>query len=656
MLIERYLEKRGLDAACVQSLGWEIDTELDLKLFRDRLNDNLYHAHVEEILWIPIKGTNGHIISWIIRLLPDAPGAPRFLCAKGSGGFPYLSAKVFGLSRSQPLIITEGPIKAETCDQAGVAAIGLNGVWGASPKAKDGTQIVLWPSIIENVDLRQRKVYIAFDADAQSNADVRAASIRLLFLLYAAGAHVFQLTSWDVSEGKGIDDFLVAVAAGSSVPEEFFPPQSPGEKLQMLINDAVPFLDTLQKIPTDLEAVGDALSKVALTSLCRDQLCKMLAPKLGVQTASLRQIGQKTETNTIVPPLSEPWSTEVAGEELLNEICTLVERHIVMGDFDLVTTALWVPLSYLHDLVDTLPMLAITSPIMRCGKTRLLTILSRLVRQALACSNISPSSVFRVVEKYSPTLLIDEAETFLREHEELRGIINSGHTRGAAYVIRTNPNTMEPEKFSTWAPKVIALIGKLTPTLVDRSFTICMMRRGKDKIIRPLRDTPSSEFEELQRKLVRWTNDIRLDLTSVETALPKTLNDRAAENWLPLLAIAKCAGPTWFQLALDAAERASQEEDGDEDEIKIRILRILKEHDDPHIDFLPTADIIQVLNKDIEAPWMSWRTAAGGCGMVAEKLSRILRDFHVRSQRNQNLKGRPYGYWRKDLLPLFEHC
>ena len=58
-----------------------------------------------------------------------------------------------------------------------------------------------------------------------------------------------------------------------------------------------------------------------------------------------------------------------------------------------------------------------------------------------------------------PTLLIDEADSFAKDNEELRGILNSGHIKAAAHVIRNLKH--KPRRFSTWAPKAIAMIGAL---------------------------------------------------------------------------------------------------------------------------------------------------------------------------------------------------
>ncbi len=76
----------------------------------------------------------------------------------------------------------------------------------------------------------------------------------------------------------------------------------------------------------------------------------------------------------------------------------------------------------------------------------------------------------------APTLLIDEADTFLPENEELLGILNSGHRRGGS-VLRTVGEEFEPPSFSTHSACAVALIGKLPATLADRSVPIELLRR-----------------------------------------------------------------------------------------------------------------------------------------------------------------------------------
>jgi hypothetical protein len=136
------------------------------------------------------------------------------------------------------------------------------------------------------------------------------------------------------------------------------------------------------------------------------------------------------------------------------------------------------------------PLLALTSPEKRCGKTTTLSLLTRLVPRPLLSSNISPAALFRIVEKYCPTLLIDEADSFLRDKEELRGILNSGHTRDAAYVVRTVGDDKEPCRFSTWAPKAVALIGRLSVQALIRYIRGAGSRRSWTKRAQVFRSWP----------------------------------------------------------------------------------------------------------------------------------------------------------------------
>jgi hypothetical protein len=105
------------------------------------------------------------------------------------------------------------------------------------------------------------------------------------------------------------------------------------------------------------------------------------------------------------------------------------------------------------------------------------------------------------------------------------------------------------EQFSTWTPKVIALIGKLPDTLADRSITVKMRRKRNDEIKEKIRYSKlHEELKDIRRKLLRWADDIELN---GEPNIPKGLDDRAADNWIPLLSIAKKI--EWSEQAKSAA-------------------------------------------------------------------------------------------------------
>ena len=183
---------------------------------------------------------------------------------------------------------------------------------------------------------------------------------------------------------------------------------------------------------------------------------------------------------------SENFIQLVNNPKVSDDIKNILNWHMVFPDHVAEACTLWVLHTHAIDAARISPLLAITSPEKRCGKTTLECLLSKLTHRPLPAANISPAALFRAVEKWQPTLLIDEADTFLRGNDELRGIINSGHTRDTAFVIRTVGDDHEPARFSTWGPKAIALIGTLPPTLHDRSIVIRLRRKKPDEKVQRL--------------------------------------------------------------------------------------------------------------------------------------------------------------------------
>lgn len=659
MLGEQYLLARGLPLDVAQVNGIEIDPHPERVKIEERLGVNCVPlwTFASEILWFPLYNKERERISWIGRGLPTIGGKPKFVSpTKSSGiptGIPYTPLRVWrDIGKPiNPLIITEGPIKSLVLVQAGVLAIGLNGVFGAQETAPNG-KLVLRKELVE-LGIRGRKVLLCFDADGSSNPEVRLAEIRLWFLLRAAGAEVRKFTSWDESEGKGIDDYLVNAT-------EQDPNQTRKTIVQMLSEDAQPFISSLRKHNTiDLDAVVSELEKVALTAPQRDQLCKELWDPLGVRVEVLRQIGAQQEKDgqsNIGFKELKPWDEEVSGEVLLHDISALVKRHVIVGDHALVADSLWCVMTYLCDVVEFLPVLAILSPQKRCGKTRHLGLLTRLVYKPLPSVFIKAAALYRSIEKWHPTMLLDEADNYLKEDTELHSVINSGHSRDSCWVPRCVGDNHEVQLFSTWTPKVIAQIGKLQPpSLGDRAVIINMVRRTKDEKVEPLRATPPETFEALRRKMMRWATDNATRIATAKPLIPAQLDDRAADNWSPLLAIAEVVGGDWPDLARKAAIMLSGDAD-DEDSVVSILLACLRALFKSRAmskkkDFLPTEEILKELNSDEEAPWSDWR---GGKGLSAEKLKSLLGRYSVRSIQKQIQGNRARGYEFGDLKPIFD--
>jgi hypothetical protein len=146
--------------------------------------------------------------------------------------------------------------------------------------------------------------------------------------------------------------------------------------------------------------------------------------------------GRRAKTANTLPILARPHSKEEQGIGLLNELVAVFSRYVILPRGGAEAAALWVIHAHAHDAARISPILAITSPEMRCGKTTMLELLQALTPNAILTSNVTAPALFRLVDKYSPTLLVDEADTFLKNQEQMRNILNSGHRRSSATIVR----------------------------------------------------------------------------------------------------------------------------------------------------------------------------------------------------------------------------
>ena len=147
-------------------------------------------------------------------------------------------------------------------------------------------------------------------------------------------------------------------------------------------------------------------------------------------------------------PEIKPWPNPVSGVDVLDELVATFRSYLALQDGAAEAMALWVMFTHAFDVAEASPRLALTSPVPQCGKSRVLSILTLLVPRPAPASNWTPAVVFRVIERDLPTLLIDEADTFLDQRSDLRGILNSGHTRPTAFVMRADGDNYEPRSFS----------------------------------------------------------------------------------------------------------------------------------------------------------------------------------------------------------------
>jgi putative DNA primase/helicase len=289
----------------------------------------------------------------------------------------------------------------------------------------------------------------------------------------------------------------------------------------------------------------------------------------------------------------------------------------------------------------------IESPQKRCGKTTLMALIAAVAARALSASNITPAALFRTIEKWQPTLLIDEADTFLHNNHELRGVLNAGHTRSQAYVIRTVGEDHEPRTFCVWGPVAIALIGKLPSTLADRAIVIKMRRKLPSEQVERFRVDRLQEAETLRRRCLRWAQDMLATLQTMDPAMPEGIHDRAADNWRPLCAIAAVAGGAWPQRIAQAIKALTPQEIDDEAAGVMLLQDIRQLFTEQASDRLPSTEIMAALHKLEERPWSEW--GRQGKPITVRQIAQLLAPFDIKPKTIRIGTATPKGYEKADF-------
>ncbi|MGW4664049.1 DUF3631 domain-containing protein [Streptosporangium sandarakinum] len=344
--------------------------------------------------------------------------------------------------------------------------------------------------------------------------------------------------------------------------------------------------------------------------------------------------------------MSEPTTR---GALLLNALLAALTRYVILPSpeaADAVT--LWIAATHAQPAWAHAPRLVIRAPEKRCGKSRLLDVVEATCHDPFITVNSSSAAVYRSISDDPPTMLVDEADTIFGPkadgNEDLRGLLNAGHQRNRP-AKRYDANTGRVESIPTFAMAALAGIGAMPDTIEDRAIVIRMRRRGPGETVAPYRhrrDRPP--LRQLADDLAAW---LRADLATLEQAEPAMpVEDRAADTWEPMVAVADHAAGHWPERARAAvlALTAEADESG-QPSPRIRLLT------DCRTAFgtdtaLPTATLLERLKADPEAPWAGY----GPTGLTAMRLGAILREYDIRSANIRFPDGtQAKGYHRADF-------
>jgi Protein of unknown function (DUF3631) len=156
-------------------------------------------------------------------------------------------------------------------------------------------------------------------------------------------------------------------------------------------------------------------------------------------------------------------------------------------------------------------------------------------RELRCADRLPPLPVFR---PWAVLHVVQYSDDVLAEHRSTVGC-----QKHWSKVIRAVGDDYEPRVFSCHCPVAIAAIGRLPDTVEDRSVAVTLQRRRKDEPVTRLRLGQLALLAPIASKAQRWADDHSMALETADPKIPDALNDRAADCWRILLAIAERAGP-----------------------------------------------------------------------------------------------------------------
>lgn len=376
----------------------------------------------------------------------------------------------------------------------------------------------------------------------------------------------------------------------------------------------------------------------------------VVAPKVGKDAADHIAAGYGLDDLVLVESVIPD-----SGAELLEQLHALLCRYVIFPSAESAdAVTLWVAATHAQPAWEHATRLVIKSPLKRCGKTRLQEIISETCHKPLRTTNISVAALVRSISVDDPpTLILDEADAVFATRrgersesaEDLRGILNSGHSRGWPY-IRYDAAARRSEECATFAMAVLGGIGDMPDTIEDRAVVISMRRRAPGETVSAFRRRRSiPPLQDLRARLAAWVQDQLDNLADTEPELP--VEDRAADTWEPLAAIADAAGWDWPERARAACRAltgTAAPEDGTNGERLLADLRTVFEG----THFLYLGSIVDRLSEIEEAPWSDWYR---GEPIGSRALAKLLKPYGIASRtgREGGTGESKRGYYADDF-------
>lgn len=142
---------------------------------------------------------------------------------------------------------------------------------------------------------------------------------------------------------------------------------------------------------------------------------------------------------------------------LLKLIQQFIHKYLDISEFGEILSSYYVLLSWIYENFETIPYLRFVGDY-GTGKTRALKVIGSLCYKSIfAGGAITPSPIFRLIEQFKGTVVIDEADFSNSDHFlEIVKILNCGYQKGLPVLRTEGDKEKEPMAFNVFSPKILA--------------------------------------------------------------------------------------------------------------------------------------------------------------------------------------------------------
>ena len=603
-----------------------------VKDYAAKLASNAKLPSIDQKALHPYRAPDGTPLYWRIRLKCDGTGEKwiRPFFWNGTAfenteppappeGKPLYGLDHLTASPDAQVIVTEGESCSDALNKAfekwqktGVIAITSGGAqsagaadWG--PLAN--RRVIVWP---DNDESGGKYALDVVEALHGVSASIVVMDISTLNMPPKGDA-----VDW-LSTGGNLDGLMTLIDATRTQPQNLTNPEIETEQPERSDEEAIQWLVSLK--PFEYDRVRNEQAKaLGVRSTTLDAMVKAAQNEGG-------------EAGRLPFNEVEPYPHPIDPAQLLDEVTDTIKRFIVLDTEQAHAAALWVALTWFIDSVEVAPLAIITAPEMACGKSQLHDLLAKIVMRPLSTNNMKAATLFRISEKWHPSLMLDEVDLMLKSDDEIINLVNAGHHRGASQVWRLVGDNHEPKSFDVWGAKCFAGIAleKIFPaSTMSRAIVIKLRRKMAHESVGRLRHADEDAFVVVAEKLARFGADYSQQVRQARPSLPDALSDRDQDNWEPLLAIASCAGAVWLDRAIAAALKLSG---AGEHPMSIgnELLQDIRHvFESKRVDRISTADLIEALCADEE---LSWNTHNRGKPLSPRQLGSRLKEYGVNSK------------------------